>query len=233
MADDGAARRGPVTRYRPDRHLAGRVLCALLAGLAEAAGWLALAVFAVARHLLREARIVVGVLLRAARRRPQATLDIGVFGLAALAVALLWQYQRIEQARMADGRECLALNIYHEARGEPEVGKIAVGEVVMNRVADPHFPNDVCAVVKQKGRIFKNRCHFSWWCDGLSDRPTDAQAWTEAQGLADKILAGQAADPTGGALWYHADSVAPDWGSKLAPGPKIGHHQFYLRPVKK
>jgi len=236
MADYGTAggpsRRGRAAVRQSDTNVPGRLLRGLLTALAEATGWLALALFALARRLLTESRIAAGVLLRAARRRPQTTLDASVFGVAALALAVLWQYRNFEHARMADSLECLALNIYHEARGESDAGKLAVGQVVMNRVADPGFPNEVCAVVKQKGRIFTNRCHFSWWCDGLTDRPTEARAWTEAQSLAGKILAGQVEDPTGGALWYHADSVAPDWRTKLVPLSKIGHHQFYTRPAK-
>ena len=46
---------------------------------------------------------------------------------------------------------CLALNIYHEARGEPELGKFAVANVTMNRVNDARFPKTVCDVVRQGG----------------------------------------------------------------------------------
>ena len=42
--------------------------------------------------------------------------------------------------------ECLAKNIYHEARGEPANGKQAVAHVVLNRVNRNDFPNTICAV---------------------------------------------------------------------------------------
>src|SRR5882672_3747420 len=45
---------------------------------------------------------------------------------------------------------CLALTIYHEARGEPELGKFAVAHVVVNRAHDPRFPRRICDVVYQK-----------------------------------------------------------------------------------
>ena len=53
-----------------------------------------------------------------------------------------------------DGREigCLALTIYHEARGESERGKLAVGHVVMNRTRSVLFPASVCDVVRQGGQ---------------------------------------------------------------------------------
>ena len=61
---------------------------------------------------------------------------------------------------------CLAQNIYHEARGEPMEGKLAVGHVVMNRMADKRFPRLACSVIKQGGYRHRYRCQFTWWCDG-------------------------------------------------------------------
>lgn len=48
---------------------------------------------------------------------------------------------------------CLATNIYHEARGEPEAGQFLVGFVTMNRVRDPRWPGSVCKVVYQPGQF--------------------------------------------------------------------------------
>ena len=76
---------------------------------------------------------------------------------------------------------CLALNGYHEARGEPTAGELAVNHVVMNRVADHRYKNNVCDVVKagryRNNQPIKHACHFSWWCDGKSDNPRDLDAW--------------------------------------------------------
>ena len=125
--------------------------------------------------------------------------------------------------------ECIALNIYHEARGEPNLGKLAVGHVVMNRVSDLAFPNVACEVVRQGGEWPRNRCQFSWWCDGRSDRPKNSAAWQEAINMAKRVYDGRSADPTQGALWYHADYVRPHWQRKLQRGPVIGRHVFYRR----
>jgi len=122
---------------------------------------------------------------------------------------------------------CLALNIYFEARGEPELGKIAVAYVVLNRVADRRFPSTVCDVVRQGGEQKLHSCQFSWWCDGLSDKPRDAQSWQKVRAVARKVYWGFPPDPTDGALWYHADSVSPYWGKAFNRGPKIGQHVFY------
>ncbi|MGH6946648.1 MAG: cell wall hydrolase [Kiloniellales bacterium] len=131
------------------------------------------------------------------------------------------------QAMLDREIECLALNIYFEARGESKDGRIAVGHVVMNRVADRRFPSSVCEVVQQGGEDALHRCQFSWWCDGRSDRPTDVAAWDASKALARKIYWGLSEDPTGGALWYHADYVKPYWRKVFAQGPTIGHHIFY------
>jgi spore germination cell wall hydrolase CwlJ-like protein len=124
---------------------------------------------------------------------------------------------------------CLALTIYFEARGEPMAGKIAVGHVVLNRVADGHFPHSICAVMKQGGDQHRFRCQFSFWCDGQSDTPADKRAWNQSMFVATLIETGMTADPTHGALWYHAQGVKPDWAQEFAPDQriKIGRHIFY------
>ena len=59
----------------------------------------------------------------------------------------------------ANALMCMAINIYHEARNESVIGQIAVGQVVMNRVADERFPNTVCEVVTQgKHYMTKDIC---------------------------------------------------------------------------
>ena len=123
--------------------------------------------------------------------------------------------------------QCLALTIYFEARGEPDEGKLAVGHVVMNRAQHPRFPGKICQVVQQGGEKLRYRCQFTWWCDGRSDTPRDWRAWERSKALARRVFWDYSRDPTGGALWYHSDAVAPSWRAALNPGPKIGRHIFY------
>ena len=123
--------------------------------------------------------------------------------------------------------ECLAQNIYFEARSESDLGKLAVGQVVMNRVASKRFPSAICDVVRQGGEAKRFRCQFSWWCDGKSDKPSHQKAWQKSMALARDIYWGRTEDPTDGALWYHADYVDPYWRSAFNEGPKIGRHIFY------
>ncbi|MBK1723229.1 cell wall hydrolase [Thiocystis violacea] len=121
---------------------------------------------------------------------------------------------------------CLALNIYHEARSEPESGQIAVALVTLNRVGSNAFPGSICAVVKQGGTK-RNRCQFSWWCDGRSDKPKDPQAWRRAMDIARRVLNDSVPDPTRGALYYHASYCSPSWSSAYKRTARIGQHLFY------
>ena len=153
---------------------------------------------------------------------------LGATGLAALAFLLTQPPMReTAVAFNQDDVSCLALNIYHEARGEPLPGKRAVAHVVLNRARHWRFPDDICDVVKQGGEEKRHACQFSWWCDGRSDQPQDRVAWRESLSLAKVILDDPSTDPTDGALWYHAIYVEPDWSTRLAQGPQIGRHVFY------
>ena len=50
---------------------------------------------------------------------------------------------------IAESLICLALNVYHESKNQSFIGQVAVAQVVMNRVQDSRYPNNVCDVVKQ------------------------------------------------------------------------------------
>jgi len=126
---------------------------------------------------------------------------------------------------------CLALNMYHEARGEPLAGRIAVAQVVINRTHSPQFPNTICDVVKQaktyNNHPIRNQCQFSWYCDGKSDKPTDQTDWEKAVNLSTSILLDNIPDITEGALYYHATSVNPYWTNHYTPVVTINNHIFY------
>ena len=123
--------------------------------------------------------------------------------------------------------ECLALNVYFEARGEPFIGKIGVAHVVLNRMRDHRFPASACMVVKQGDYRVRHNCQFSWWCDGKSDRPRHRTAWATSLAVAKEVYWGFVEDPTRGALWYHADYVDPSWNDVFVQTRVIGKHIFY------
>jgi N-acetylmuramoyl-L-alanine amidase len=128
---------------------------------------------------------------------------------------------------------CLAQNIYYEARGSSRADQIAVADVVINRVQDKRYPNTICEVVQQgkkyaDGRMKRNQCQFSWYCDGKSDWPTDMDAWVIAQQIAyNMVTYNDYRGLTEGATHYHADYVNPSWARTLTLTGTIGVHKFY------
>ncbi len=128
---------------------------------------------------------------------------------------------------------CLALNDYWEARSETLAGRIAVARVVLNRAMDSRFPSNLCDVVKQnKTQGLPHRCQFSWYCDAKADVPYEADQWRTSLKVAIAVLQVDSSipDPTGGALWYHADFTRPSWAAEYETTTIIGSHVFYREP---
>ena len=113
---------------------------------------------------------------------------------------------------------CLALNIYHEARGEPIIGQRAVAHVVVNRVKDPQFPDEVCKVVYQDSQ-------FSW-VKKRKPKP-HGKPWEDAKEVASTVLLGKSADPTKGATHFHTTLIKPKWSYRLRYTRTISKHVFY------
>ena len=142
----------------------------------------------------------------------------------------------IELGPMEEETICLTKNIYFEAGNQPVAGKIAVAQVVQNRVDNPHYPETICDVVYQaqwrenwKGNMIpvRHMCQFSWFCDGKSDIPVDSATWMFSVLTAESVLRGDFGDITEGATHYHADSVHPYWADSLNETVIINNHIFY------
>jgi len=131
---------------------------------------------------------------------------------------------------------CLASNIYWESRNQSLGGKVAVGQVVLNRVDNTAFPDTICSVVKQtkyysNGKINLHDCQFSWYCDGKSDVPLENEKhiYEESFMLAVKLLEERPMDFTEGAVHYHSDTVSPYWADSMVQTTRIDNHIFYRR----
>lgn len=152
-----------------------------------------------------------------------------------IALALFSSTSQADMLYTADSHPqewCLAQNIYFEARGSSLADQIAVADVVLNRVDSAKFPDTICEVVQQgqykKGLPVRNKCQFSWWCDGKSDWPFNKEAWANAQYLAYNMINHDSyVGITEGALNYHADYVKPKWAKKLQLVGQIGSHIYY------
>ena len=116
--------------------------------------------------------------------------------------------------------ECLALNIYHEARGERVEGQIAVAQVTMNRVEHDKWGSTICEVVYQPKQ-------FSWTHMIEDQTPQESRAWRKAKVIARDVMIGNVDDPTMGAVYYHANYVNPDWAEYMDLSKVIGNHLFY------
>ncbi len=148
--------------------------------------------------------------------------------------------------------ECLALNMYYEARNQGSAGLLAVSAVVLNRVKDRRFPNTICEVIYQgptreswktkqtadpndaEFYPIRKRCQFRWYCDGKSDTPHNKKKYQELLDLSSLILYNEISfvDITDGALFYHADYVTPGWAKTKQRTVEIEDHIFYRWDVK-
>jgi len=141
--------------------------------------------------------------------------------------------QNFELEKLFPQVQCMALNIYYESRGSNLADKAAVADVVLNRVNDTRYPNTVCEVVKQglqdaNGNMRRNKCQFSWYCDGKADNPQNQDLYVEAQSIAwNMVEEGKYRGITEGATHYHATYVNPRWASTLQLVGRIGAHIFY------
>ncbi|MCP4009373.1 MAG: cell wall hydrolase [Proteobacteria bacterium] len=116
---------------------------------------------------------------------------------------------------------CLAMNIYHEARGEPEKGKLAVAAVTMNRVKSKYYPNTVCEVVWQNKQ-------FSWTeLKHKYHTVTDTKAWINAIEIAQLFIDGGNWPGVGEATHYHTVAVSPNWRDDDQLVGQVGNHLFY------
>lgn len=114
----------------------------------------------------------------------------------------------------SDEVNTLAQCIHGEARGEPYIGQVAVGAVILNRVDDPRFPNTIAGVIFQPGA-------FTAVTDGQMFQPPGDSALKAAR----DALNGW--DPSGGALYYYNPAKTTNKWIWSRPIIKvIGKHYF-------
>jgi spore germination cell wall hydrolase CwlJ-like protein len=135
---------------------------------------------------------------------------------------------------------CLADNIYFEARGESKAGKIAVGEVTINRVKAGTFGDSICGVVHQHEHEWHRQptgCQFSWYCDTLHKKIHEQEIYDAVVKLAEDLydhyyIAMSYPDITNGALYFHtrAVDIGPCPWKKVTA--RIDDHVFYYTVAK-
>lgn len=126
-------------------------------------------------------------------------------------------------APLTDEANCIAVAVYHEARGESLEGQLAVAKVIMNRAVSGKYPSSWCGVVKQPWQF-----SFVNPRTGYMPSVNEASAsWRKALGVTRLAVANAVQSVPNECLWYHADYVAPSWGRRLTRVEKIGAHIFY------
>ena len=143
---------------------------------------------------------------------------------------------------------CMTSNIYFESKNQPEVDMYAVGHVVLNRLGNADFPRridgklttkeqrinneSICNIVydaklDSKGNQLKYQCQFSWYCDGKPEIVVNKEKWAQAELVAIRLLTSDMYDFTGGALYYHADYVSPEWAKSHTKTLQVKNHIYY------
>lgn len=112
-------------------------------------------------------------------------------------------------------KRCLYVNVYHEARGEPDIGKKAVIVTTLNRVYSKKFPNTVCQVVYQKGQ-------FVWTKTKKSIR--EKKTYAKIVKFTDKVVDNYTPKAMNNILFF---SVGGFKSPKLTYQFKHGNHKFY------
>lgn len=132
----------------------------------------------------------------------------------------------LDKFKRDDTTTCLAMNIYHEARGEPMKGYLGVASVTLNRTLHKKFPSSVCNVVKQKKQ-------FSWVHYRKSHSvKSEPEAYSKAVLIAVLMQIGYQINPktfdvTDGALFYHETKSRPKWRKVMSKTVKIQNHIYY------
>ena len=151
-----------------------------------------------------------------------------------LLVATLVIFFLLISTAKADDFDCLVEALYHEARSESLLGILSVANVILTRKESSTFPNTICKVVHQgkywKDNPVKDKCHFSYWCDGRPERFTDIAGLIKSINVAEMSLKGIQVRQTVGSTHYHASYVTPRWASNphFKSLGQLGNHIFYI-----
>jgi spore germination cell wall hydrolase CwlJ-like protein len=111
---------------------------------------------------------------------------------------------------------CLSAIMFGEARGEPDIGKVAVAYTAINRKADPNYPKNICSIMKQPRQ-------YQFIDYGIPSQ----QQLAYLMPLAKAILEGRVDDPTRGAKWFHTKNMKPYWAKNKTIKVAYNNHIFY------
>lgn len=137
---------------------------------------------------------------------------------AASLTELVHEVRSMEAVEMDKQMDCLATAVYYESKGEPLDGQLAVAQVIINRVEDRRFGNDICSVVMAPKQ-------FSFVRGGQLPNPSESINWRTAQAVALIAMSDGWPEVVADATHFHATRVSPGW--KLKRIATVGRHVFY------
>ena len=115
---------------------------------------------------------------------------------------------------------CLAIAIFHESRGESKKAQYAVAEVIHNRTKHPDYPNDYCAVIKQKSQFSFVKNHKS-----MTPPKFELESWKESIAVA-RDFERKRTSYTKGATYFNHVKLGVRYKTKVK-SVRIGQHVFY------
>ncbi len=129
---------------------------------------------------------------------------------------------RTASTEIDDDLECLAKVVLHEAGNQSLTGRIAVAEVVMNRLQDPRrrFGSTICGVVLQRGQFFNVHAYHPQRRDARWGAAVEV-----ARQVRQDMQEGDHDHVTNGGLFFRNSSGAQFRGRTRTV--TIGAHHFY------
>lgn len=115
---------------------------------------------------------------------------------------------------------CLSVAIFAESRGEPKKAQYAVAEVIHNRTKHPDYPNNYCAVIKQKGQFSFVKNHKS-----MNPPKYELESWKESIAVA-RDFERKKTNYTKGATYFNTVKLGVRYKTNVK-SIKIGNHVFY------
>lgn len=136
----------------------------------------------------------------------------------AACVAMLFSTPAFSSNYSSRDVECMAKNIYFEARGEGLEGMLMVAEVTINRSENEKFPSTICGVVNERGQ-------FGWVAKnpGIANR----QQYQEIYNLSERILNGQQTMRNTSALYFKRTGSRSSFHNSRPHVVTVGNHEFY------
>ena len=146
-----------------------------------------------------------------------------------LLVLFLREPIEVEQFQVAQtDLRCMVANIWHEARGEDELGWIKVAQTVRNRVKDSEFPTSPCDVIWAKGA-------FEWTAkirtNHFNFKPEEVAKVESMIRISASALDGHFDGVINGSLhYYNPAKVTPCWETAFDDSIEHGNHRWLLNP---